>query len=106
MVSSQLNKDEISQTVVAHHHHRLPLLPPPSDDDRDPLRWPRKIKLTAFAATAFFNFTGNFASAGLSVATPVLEGQFRKSPHQVNALLTVSESSRAPTFGYVQMLKL
>ncbi|KAH7558604.1 hypothetical protein BM1_04741 [Bipolaris maydis] len=59
MASSQLVRDGVVQTVVAHHHG-LPLLPQPSDDYRDPLRRPRKLKLAAFAATAFFNFTGNF----------------------------------------------
>ncbi|EUC41479.1 hypothetical protein COCMIDRAFT_8830 [Bipolaris oryzae ATCC 44560] len=87
MASSQLVRDDIVQTIVAHHHG-LPLLPQPSNDDRDPLRWPRKLKLAAFAATAFFNFTGNFASSGLSVAIPVLQAQFQKSPNQINSLLT------------------
>ena len=81
MASSQLERDENIGTVVIHHHE-LPLLPPPSDDDRDPLRWPRKLKLMALATTAFFNFTGNFASSGLSVGIPVFEAQFKKSENQ------------------------
>lgn len=72
-----------------HHHHGLPLLPRPSNDDQDPLRWPRGLKITALIATAFVNFTANFAGSGLSVAVPVLEQQFRKDASQVNALLTV-----------------
>lgn len=72
-----------------HHHHGLPLLPRPSNDDRDPLRWTRGLKLAALIATAFVNFTANFAGSGLSVAVPVLEQQFRKDAAQVNALLTV-----------------
>ncbi|KAJ4310731.1 hypothetical protein N0V94_008305 [Neodidymelliopsis sp. IMI 364377] len=87
MAASQLDRDEVVRAAVAHHHG-LPLLPQPSGDDRDPLRWPRKLKLTALAATAFFNFTANFAGAGLSVATPVLQAQFQKSANQVNAVLT------------------
>lgn len=71
-------------------HHNLPLLPQPTDDEKDPLRWPRSLKLAAFFATAFVNFTANFAGSGLSVATPVLQIQFHKTPKQVNSLLTVS----------------
>lgn len=74
---------------AAARHHGLPLLPRPTQDERDPLRWPRALKLAALIATAFVNFTGNFAGAGLSVATPVLQAQFKKTPNEVNSLLTV-----------------
>ncbi|KAK7183732.1 hypothetical protein PSPO01_10068 [Paraphaeosphaeria sporulosa] len=73
----------------ADRHHGLPLLPHPSEDERDPLRWPRGLKLASLMATSFFNFTTNFAGAGLSVATVLLEHQFNKTPNQVNSLLTV-----------------
>ncbi|KAF2801514.1 MFS transporter [Mytilinidion resinicola] len=74
--------------MAAAKHHGLPLIPHPTDDERDPLRWPRSLKLAALGATAFANFTANFAGAGLSVATPVLQAQFHKTPNQVNGLLT------------------
>jgi hypothetical protein len=72
--------------------NRLPLLPCPTEDAKDPLRWPRTLKLAALFATTFVNFTANFAGAGLSVATPELQAQFHKTPGQVNILLTVSAS--------------
>lgn len=75
---------------VATKHHDLPLLPLPTQDEMDPLRWPRGLKLMALAATAFVNFTANFAGSGLSVATPVLEAQLHKTASQINLLLTVS----------------
>lgn len=71
-------------------HHGLIFVPRPSDDERDPLRWPRYLKLLALAVTAFLNFTANFAGSGLSVATPVLEAQFGRSQNDINGLLTVS----------------
>ena len=71
---------------------RLPLMPRPTENAKDPLRWPRTLKLAALFATAFVNFTANFAGAGLSVATPELQAQFHKTPAQVNSLLTVSAS--------------
>lgn len=73
----------------ADKHHGLPLLPHPSEDVKDPLRWSRGVKLASLFATSFFNFTANFAGAGLSVATVILEHQFNKTPNQVNSLLTV-----------------
>jgi hypothetical protein len=48
------------------------------------------VKLAALGATAFFNFTANFAGAGFSVATPVLQQQLQKSPSSINNLMTVS----------------
>ncbi|TKX20868.1 hypothetical protein C1H76_6905 [Elsinoe australis] len=75
-------------------HHGIALWPPPSTDERDPLRWPRWVKIVAIGAVALFNFTANFAGAGFSVATPVLEAQFQKTATQVNALLTF------PPFGH------
>ncbi|KAH7357401.1 putative MFS transporter [Pyrenochaeta sp. MPI-SDFR-AT-0127] len=51
---------------AAARHHGLPLVPQPTQDEKDPLRWPRTLKLAALAATAFVNFTANFAGAGLS----------------------------------------
>ncbi|KAF2496528.1 MFS transporter [Lophium mytilinum] len=87
MLTTDSNKaTEIRQ--AAAKHHGLPLLPRPTDDERDPLRWPRSLKLAALIATAFVNFTANFAGAGLSVASPVLQAQFHKTPNQVNSLLT------------------
>ncbi|KAJ8118507.1 hypothetical protein OPT61_g524 [Boeremia exigua] len=73
---------------AAARHHDLPLLPPPSQDEIDPLRWPHGLKIAALTATAFANFTANFAGAGLSVAMPVLQAQFNKTPSEVNSLLT------------------
>lgn len=75
--------------LAATKHHGLPLLPQPTRDPRDPLRTHRGLKLAALGATAFTNFTANFAGAGLSVATPQLQAQFGKSPNEVNWLLTV-----------------
>lgn len=75
---------------IKTRQHGLPLLPPPTDDERDPLRWPRSVKLAALGATAFYNFTANFAGAGFSVATPVLQQQLQKSPSSINNLMTVS----------------
>lgn len=83
-------KDADVVRQAAARHHNLPLLPQPSQDEKDPLRWPRGLKLTALAVTAFVNFTANFAGSGLSVATPDLIAQFRKDPSQINSLLTVS----------------
>ncbi|KAH6852790.1 hypothetical protein AA0119_g11412 [Alternaria tenuissima] len=73
---------------AAGRNHGLPLLPRPTDDERDPLRWSRRLKLMALGATAFVNFTANFAGSGLSVAAPVLEMQFHKTANQTNALMT------------------
>lgn len=70
-------------------HHGIALWPTPSSDPEDPLRWPRKVKVLALLAVGLFNFTGNFAGAGFSVATPVLEQQFQKTASQINNLLTV-----------------
>ncbi|KAH7039586.1 MFS transporter [Microdochium trichocladiopsis] len=39
-------------------------------------------------AVSLSNFVSNFAGAGFSVATPVLQAQFQKTPSEVNALLT------------------
>ncbi|CAN9344570.1 unnamed protein product [Alternaria alternata] len=77
---------------AAARHHGLPLLPRPTDDERDPLRWSQRLKLIALGATAFVNFTANFAGSGLSVAAPVLEVQFHKTANQVNALMTSQRS--------------
>jgi hypothetical protein len=86
-----VNNSDTADVVrkAAARHYGLPLLPHPTQDERDPLRWPRGLKLAALCATAFVNFTANFAGAGLSVAIPVLEAQFHKTPNQVNSLLTV-----------------
>ncbi|KAH7083974.1 MFS transporter [Paraphoma chrysanthemicola] len=75
---------------ITTRQHGLPLLPPPTDDERDPLRWPRSLKLIALGATAFFNFTANFAGAGFSVATPVLEMQLHRSANEINNLMTLN----------------
>jgi hypothetical protein len=71
-------------------HHGLALVPRPSEDPRDPLRWPRWLKIVALGATAFTNFTSNFAGSGLSVATVLLGMEFDKTDGQINNLLTVS----------------
>ncbi|KAJ9658481.1 hypothetical protein H2198_003633, partial [Neophaeococcomyces mojaviensis] len=44
-------------------HHGIALWPAPSQDPRDPLRWPRWLKLLAIISTAICNFTANFAGA-------------------------------------------
>lgn len=75
---------------ASHRHHGLALIPPPSADDQDPLRWPQWLKRAALFATAMTNFTSNFAAAGLSVATILLEHEYSKTASQVNAVLTVS----------------
>jgi hypothetical protein len=91
----------------SHHlrHHGLALLPPPSEDPRDPLRWPQWMKVTALLVSALTNFTANFAGAGLSVAVPILEAQYRRSAHDINALLTVCPPS-SPTKFNLTALKL
>ncbi len=81
--------DEPGASSSRRHHHGLVLLPPPSDDPRDPLRWPKGIKIAALLATAIANFTANFAATGLSVAAQVLAMQYQKSATDVNALLSV-----------------
>jgi hypothetical protein len=50
---------------------------------------------------SLFNFTANFAGAGLSVATNLLEMEFGETSQRVNSLLTVSTVSlgRAQTIG-------
>ena len=88
-ISVEMTSPENIQQAAARHHG-LPLLPRPTDDERDPLRWSRRLKLMALGATAFVNFTANFAGSGLSVAAPVLEMQFHKTANQTNALMTVS----------------
>lgn len=99
MLKSDVSHIEMSQSVVqstkaiqqaAKTHQNLPLVPRPTQDDKDPLRWPRDLKLAALAATAFVNFTANFAGSGLSVATPALQAQFHRTSGEVNSLLTVS----------------
>lgn len=87
---SQQNTRDQAIMRAQEHHHGLPLLPRPTSDPRDPLRWPRWQKLLVLLATSLFNFTANFAGAGLSVAIPVLQVQYRKTENEVNALLTVS----------------
>lgn len=72
-----------------HHHHGLTLIPTPSRNPKDPLRWPLWLKHVALLATALTNFTSNFAGAGLSVATVLLEKEFHKTANQTNSLLTV-----------------
>lgn len=93
------------EQIEAHHqrvivdlstkHHGIALWPPPSSDPKDPLRWPRKFKILALIAVGLFNFTGNFAGSGFSVATTVLEAQYQKTASQINNLLTVRQ--RPPT---------
>lgn len=78
--------------VVLHtsaKHHGISLWPPPSNDSHDPLRWPRWLKVLALFTTALCNFTGNFATAGPSVATQLFEAEFMKSASQVNGPKTV-----------------
>lgn len=71
-------------------HHGLALWPAPTNDPRDPLRWPRWLKIVAILSTSLFNFSANFAGAGPSVATPLFEQQFERSASDVNGILTVS----------------
>ncbi len=84
-------------TSSSKYHHGLVLLPPPSDNPRDPLRWPKWIKIAALLATAIANFTANFAGTGLSVAAPALAMQYHKSANDVNGLLSVAAGPSAPT---------
>ncbi|KXJ85341.1 major facilitator superfamily domain-containing protein [Microdochium bolleyi] len=74
--------------AVSDKHHGIALWPTPSSDPRDPLRWRRRVKIAAMLAVSLSNFVANFAGAGFSVATPVLQAQFQKTPSEVNALLT------------------
>ena len=77
------NKNVRSKASVqgaAERHHGLHLLPHSTLNERDPLRWARGLKLAALAATPFVNFTANFVGAGLSIATPVLQAHFHKTP--------------------------
>lgn len=83
----------IETDALSGHHHGLGFWPPPSSDEKDPLRWPRRVKVLALVSMAFFNFAANFAGAGLSVASVMLGEEFRKTEQEVNALLTVSGSS-------------
>ena len=82
--------DERVTLSSSEKHHGIALWPVPSDNPRDPLRWPRWLKIVSLLAAALFNFTANFAGAGPSVATPIWMMEFRKSHSQVNSLLTVS----------------
>lgn len=91
MSTSSAIKVDATRQVVTQHHGLL-LLPRPTEDERDPLRWSPGLKKAALGATAFVNFTANFAGAGLSVATPVLQAQFYKTASEVNSLLTVIHS--------------
>ncbi|KAH6983965.1 MFS transporter [Ilyonectria destructans] len=82
---------DLNQVIVgtpSSQHHGVGLWPPPSNDPRDPLRWPRWVKFLALIAMANFNFVANFAGAGLSVATVMLEMELQKTPQQINSLLT------------------
>lgn len=79
-----------------HKHHGIALIPSPSSDPRDPLRWPQSLKLLAIFSVSLFNFAGNFAGSGFSVATPVLEQEFQKSASEVNSLLTVGSQTHKP----------
>jgi hypothetical protein len=83
------NAGYVATDASSKSHHGLGFWPPPSDDENDPLRWPRRAKVLALVAMAFFNFAANFAGAGLSVASVLLEAEFQKTEQQVNALLTV-----------------
>lgn len=91
MAQSQISfvPEQVVIDVSSKHHHGLGFWPPPSSDPKDPLRWPRWVKILALLSMALFNFVANFAGAGLSVATVLLEAQFQKTQQQVNALLTV-----------------
>ncbi|KAI1450434.1 MFS transporter [Annulohypoxylon stygium] len=80
--------DQVAIDTESGHHHGLGFWPPPSSDEKDPLRWPRWVKILALLSTALFNFVANFAGAGLSTATTVLQDEFNKSPQGVNSLLT------------------
>jgi len=86
-------QQDVRGGVILHSstkHHGISLWPPPSDNPRDPLRWPRWLKVLALVTTAFCNFTANFSGAGPSVATQLFEMEFKKTASQVNDLLTVS----------------
>ncbi|KAK7413355.1 hypothetical protein QQX98_007732 [Neonectria punicea] len=80
--------EKVVVDATSKHHHHLGLWPPPSSEERDPLRWPRWVKILALISVAFFNFVANFAGSGLSVATVLIEMQFQKTADEVNALMT------------------
>ncbi|KAH7024150.1 aldehyde dehydrogenase [Ilyonectria destructans] len=80
--------DNVVVDGSSKQHHHLGLWPPPSNDEKDPLRWPRWIKILALISVAFFNFVANFAGAGLSVAEVLFEMQFQKTAQEVNSLMT------------------
>ncbi|KAL6404435.1 hypothetical protein AUP68_13827 [Ilyonectria robusta] len=88
--------DNVVVDASSKQHHHLGLWPPPSNDEKDPLRWPRWIKILALISVAFFNFVANFAGAGLSVAAVLFEMQFQKTAQEVNSLMTVSKSYITP----------
>lgn len=87
-----VDSDQVIVGTLSSKHHGVGLWPPPSSDPADPLRWPRWVKFLALIAMATFNFVANFAGAGLSVATVMLEIELQKTPQQINSLLTVSRT--------------
>ncbi|KAJ4253434.1 hypothetical protein NW762_010592 [Fusarium torreyae] len=82
--------DTVPIDTISKHHHGLALWPPPSDDPKDPLRWPRRLKVTAQIAMALSNFAANFAGSGLSVASVTLQQEFQKTALEVNTIMTLN----------------
>ncbi|KAM6504577.1 hypothetical protein FSOLCH5_015319 [Fusarium solani] len=82
--------EDVPIDATSKHHHGLALWPPPSDDPKDPLRWPRWLKIIALVAMAFSNFAANFAGSGLSVASVTLQQEFQKTASEVNTIMTLN----------------
>lgn len=85
-----VDSDKVEVGTPSSKHHGVGLWLPPSGDPADPLRWPRRVRFLALLAVAIFNFVANFAGAGLSVATVMLEMELQKTPQQINNLMSVS----------------
>ncbi|KAH7237921.1 MFS transporter [Fusarium solani] len=83
-----VDSDKVQVGTPSSKHHGVGLWPPPSSDPADPLRWPRWVKFLALLAVAIFNFVANFAGAGLSVATVMLEVELQKTPQQIKSLMS------------------
>ena len=84
---------EISVGTSSPQHHGVGLWPHPSSDRKDPLRWSQRTKILALLVTAIFNFVANFSGSALTVATAVLQAEFKQNANQINQVFTVSNLS-------------